>query len=63
MVTPEEQLALSYTALSGNKLPLFCIHGLRPDTFGLHTEGVLLSSGSEQNALLSTGVGVWAHRF
>lgn len=28
MVTPEQQLALSYTALSGNKLPLFCIHPL-----------------------------------
>lgn len=63
MVTPEQQLALSYTALSGNNLPLFCTHRVRPDEFGLHREGVLPSPRSQQNALLSCGVIVWACRF
>lgn len=63
MVTPEQQLALSYTALSGNNLPLFCIHGVRPDELGLHRGGVLLSSRSQQNALFSSGVSVWACGF
>lgn len=62
MVTPEQQLALSYTALSGNKLSLLCIQPFRPDKLGLHCEGVHLASESEQNSLLSSGV-LWVGRF
>lgn len=53
----------SFAALSGNKPPLFCMQGARPDGFGSHGGGVSLSSEPGQRAALSSGVSEAASTF